>query len=397
MADGLRERHARSCRLPVGGRCSCKGGPTIEASVYSKLDGKKLRRTFRGKGARTAAKHWRASALGQVRDGTMRFPSPMTMGEALDAYLLGMADGTIRNRRGDHYKPSAVRAYRQAVEVRLRRPLGGKRMADLTRAQLQDLTDRWQAEGLSASTIRNTLLPLYCVFGRAIRRGVLTVNPTLGLELPAVRGRRDRVVAPADAAVLIAALTTEHDRAVWATAFYAGLRFGELRALRWEDVTLDTDAEIHVTRSWDAREGEIEPKSKAGKRDVPVITALRLRLVEHRLRSGRTTGLVFGPDGDRPFQYESLIGRARKAWTTANEKRAQKELPAIEPLTLHDARHTCASLWIAAGVNIKAISTFMGHASVTITLDRYGHLFPDSSREAAGLLNRFLAAGSESR
>jgi integrase len=322
----------------------------------------------------------------------MRFPSPVTIGEALDAYLVGMADGTIRNRQGDRYKPSAVRAYRQAVEVRLRRPLGGKRMADLTRFQLQDLADRWQADGLSASTIKNTLLPLYCVYGRAIRYGVVAVNPTLGLELPAVRGGRDRVAAPADAAVLIAALPTEHDRAVWATAFYAGLRFGELRALRWEYVTLDTDAELQVMRSWDAREGEIEPKSKAGKRDVPVIAQLRLRLMEHRLRSGRTTGLVFGSNGERPFQYESLIGRARKAWKTMNETRVEEELPEIEPLTLHDARHTCASLWIAAGVNIKSISTYMGHASVTITLDRYGHLFPDSGREAAGQLDRYLAA-----
>jgi hypothetical protein len=65
-------------------------------------------------------------------------------------------------------------------------------------------------------------------------------------------------------------------------------------------------------------------------------------------------------------------GAPRMAWATSNETRAEQKLPAIEPITLHDARHTCASLWIPAGVHIKAISTFMGHASVTITLDRYG-------------------------
>jgi integrase len=365
--------------------------------VYSRLDGKKLRRSFRGRGARTAAKHWRASALGQVRDGTMRFPSPVTIGEALDAYLVGMADGTIRNRRGDPYKPSAVRAYRQAVELRLRRPLGAKRVADLTRVQLQDLADRWQADGLSASTIRNTLLPLYCVYGRAIRRGVVAVNPTLGLELPAVRGRRDRVVSPQDAATLIAALTDVHDAAVWSTAFYAGLRFGELRALRWEDVDLDADDTgiIRVRRSWDQQAGEVSPKSKAGTRNPPITAVLRPRLVAHRLRSGRTTGLVFGATGVRPFLHETLMGRARKAWTVMNEKRLEQELAPIEPLTLHDARHTYASLMIAAGVNIKAISTYMGHSSVMITLDRYGHLMPGAEQEAAGRLDTYLAAASD--
>ena len=63
----------------------------------------------------------------------------------------------------------------------------------------------------------------------------------------------------------------------------------------------------------------------------------------------------------------------------------------LEPITLHECRHTFASLMIAAGVNAKALSTYMGHASVTITLDRYGHLMPGSEEEAAGLLDGYLA------
>ena len=66
------------------------------------------------------------------------------------------------------------------------------------------------------------------------------------------------------------------------------------------------------------------------------------------------------------------------------------ELAALEPITLHECRHTFASLMIAAGVNAKALSTFMGHSSITITLDRYGHLFPGNEAEAAGLLDAFL-------
>ena len=74
-------------------------------------------------------------------------------------------------------------------------------------------------------------MPLRAIFRRAVARGELAVNPTSALELPAVRGRRDRIVSPEQAAQLLVALP-ERDRPLWATALYAGLRRGELQALR---------------------------------------------------------------------------------------------------------------------------------------------------------------------
>jgi integrase len=74
------------------------------------------------------------------------------------------------------------------------------------------------------------------------------------------------------------------------------------------------------------------------------------------------------------------LNRTRAAW-----KEAQ-----LAPIGLHPARHTAASVMIAGGINIKALSTFMGHSSITITLDRYGHLLPGSIAEAATLLDAFL-------
>jgi integrase len=64
----------------------------------------------------------------------------------------------------------------------------------------------------------------------------------------------------------------------------------------------------------------------------------------------------------------------------------------LNRITLHECRHTFASLMVAAGVNAKALSTFMGHANISITLDRYGHLMPGSEAEAAELLDAYLAA-----
>jgi integrase len=151
------------------------------------------------------------------------------------------------------------------------------------------------------------------------------INPTTGLELPAVRGRRDRIATPAQAAALIAALP-ETERALRATAFYAGLRLGELQALRDSDVDLAAGV-IHVQRSWDKVAGPIAPKSRAGVRKVPIVSVLRVHLAERRLRA-RAKDFFFGDDG--PFNDDTARARATKAWKQAN----------LEPIGFQDARHT---------------------------------------------------------
>jgi integrase len=155
---------------------------------------------------------------------------------------------------------------------------------------------------------------------------------------------------------------------------------GELLALDWRDVDLAAGL-IRVERSYDARARvTVTPKSRAGRRTVPIAAILRDELVEHRMREARDTGLVFGRNADRPFNTSTIWARARRAWAEAN----------LAPIGLHECRHTFASLMIAAGVNAKALAAFMGHSSVTITLDRYGHLMPGSEDEAAGLLDAYL-------
>jgi site-specific recombinase XerD len=135
----------------------------------------------------------------------MRAPTPETLREAGDAWLEGAKAGAIRTRSGDTYKPSAIRSYEGALTTRIYPELGANKLSEIQRRDVQELADRLLAEGLDPSTIRNVLMPLRAIYRRALRRGVVAVSPMTGLELPAVRGKRDRIAEPEEAAKLIAA------------------------------------------------------------------------------------------------------------------------------------------------------------------------------------------------
>jgi len=338
----------------------------------------------------SAAKAWRADTYAQVSRGERRATAPATFREIAESWIEKAENGEILTRSGDPYKPSALRGYRQGIELYLIVEVGHLRIGNVERRDLQRIVGKLQAEGRSASTVRNAIMPARRIFAWAKLEGYANLSPLDGLELPAVRGRRDRIATPAEAAALIGALP-EGDRALWATAGYAGLRSGELRALDWSNVDLDAGI-IRVGHAWDQKAGRIAPKSQAGVRDVPLSGTLRPYLAAHWLRAGRPTGgLVFGRSATNPFNPSSVNNRAKKAWATVEPK-------PLESIGLHELRHTFASFMIAAGVDFKKLSTYMGHPSVQITLDRYGHLLPgdeaDSSAKLDAYIERTTATGS---
>jgi integrase len=220
------------------------------------------------------------------------------------------------------------------------------------------------------------------IMRRAVARGVIPANPCAGLELPSGEATpRDRVADPVEAEALIRALESADDRALWATAFYAGLRSGELRALRWEYVDLGANT-LAVRENLDDQRVVTAPKTRAGVRVVPVTPRLRRHLAAIRPDTVVPSMYVFPARDGRPFAPTTIRKRALRAWLHAE----------LRPITLHEARHSCISTWIAAGVNIKTASAMAGHASIAITLDRYGHLLPGAADDAMRRVTAYLDA-----
>jgi len=333
-----------------------------------------------------------------VKQGTYVEPTHVTLDQAARDFIAGARSGTVLNRKGSRYRPSVVRDYDADLKRHVLRTLGAKRLSDIRRADVQQLVDALHERGLAPSTVRNALDPLRRIFDRAVKRDLVPFSPCQNLDLPRGTGRRERVASPPEAARLIAALD-ERDRALWATALYAGLRMGELRGLRWSDVDLDANV-IQVRRTWDDEEGEQDGgKTLAAVRDVMLIGELRPYLIAHRLLTGRRDGLVFGVTADKAMVRSTIRSRALAAWRAANERTSQVAREGtdvdpstlLQPITPHEARHTFASILAAAEIDAGERQRQMGHTSATM-MDRYSHGFDGSIAAASKRVQAFLDA-----
>ncbi len=348
-------------------------GKTYRAEVWDNARNKRMTKTFPSS---AAAKSWRSAMVTKVKAGEAGAFDPTTVEQAAWCLLVAVRDGRALDRSGKPYKASVVRRWESVLQHRVLPEFGKCKLTELRPVHIQEFVDKMVSEGLASNTIKSALLPLRVIYRFAIRYERCANNPTQNLSIGSTETPRDRIADPQEAANLISVLPEPRDRALWATAVYAGLRRGELLALRAENIDFKRRT-IRVTESCDASSRQFTtPKTKAGVRTVPVPSVL----LEYLLAVRIPAGLIFGRTPQEPEPGTSLRRRARAAWKTAG----------LEPIGLHECRHTYASYMIAAGANAKTLSTYMGHANIAITLDRYGHLFPGNEAEAADLLDDFL-------
>jgi integrase len=391
--EGVRPRHSERCASKrTGGACDCD--PPWEASVWSTFDKRKIRKTLP---TRQAAIKWRRKHYGLAESGQLRAPTRMTLAETAYTWLAMARSGEIRNRSGRTYKPSTLRTIEGDFRLRLIPELGTHFMSDIERSDLQARVNAWQARH-SASKVHacvNAARVLWRDFDLVTgANNLLVIDPTKGLRLPAVPLTRERIATADEAHRLITALD-EEDQALWGSAMYAGIRLGELRALRAEKIDLSLKR-IKVHAGWDQYEGEIDTKTEKGRRTTVVIDLLEDLLIRHLERTGRSgRDLVFGKTASEPFCPGTIHNKAKRAWKEARQLEDKADtIPEgerIRPIGLHDSRHTAVSHMLDAGITIDKVSKFMGHASITVTIDRYGHLLPGGEAEAAEILNEYHA------
>ena len=391
---GITVVHRRDCATRAAGKKRCTCSPTYRARV--RRGGVNVSGNFPTEAAALA---WVKETKRRERRG-LPVQSDYTVGDALDSFIADLDSGAAKTRSREPFKPGNAIEYQRLIERYLRGAFGGRlvrmRVSDVTTKDIGELRDEIERgdgiEKRSASTVRNAMNPLRVVMRRELENGVIERNPFDGVGMPVSRGTRERIATPQEAAMLLDVLD-DRARAFFAVAMYAGLRSGEISALRWEDLDLDrADPAVTVRWSYCSRSGRITPpKSRAAVRTVPIPEVLAGILDEYRARVAADEGaeriapgaLVFVSSRGTPVRGTAVTTRARREWKARD----------LDPIGLHESRHTYASLMAAAGVRIEDLSEFMGHTSLNLTFKTYRHLYPEA-RDAARLrLDALLAAG----
>ena len=277
---------------------------------------------------------------------------------------------------------STLAQYRQHAKHITDR-IGDLRLANLTAPGVNTFRDNLLAT-MSRAMARKVLASLKSMLRDAQRRGNVAQNVALGVKRIDADKRDDKlkvgidIPTTDDIKILVAALPT-YWRPVLLTAIFTGLRSSELRGLRWQDVDLKR-GELHVRQRADRYNVIGRPKSKAGNRTVPLGPLVLNVLREWRLVCPKgELGLVFPSATGRIARHNNLVRAFKRTMHTAGLVN-----PAGKPkyTGLHALRHFYASWCInpvergGQGLPPKVVQELLGHSSIVMTMDTYGHLFP---------------------
>jgi integrase len=226
------------------------------------------------------------------------------------------------------------------------------------------------AKKLAPSTVQRGYQLLSKVMAAAVDAGMIPQSPCRRVPLPKIERQEMRFLSPAEVLKLADTIRPDY-RALILLGAYGGLRIGEMAGLRRSRVDLMRGT-VQVIEVITEPKGHLyvgPPKTRAGRRTVGLPQFVVDGLAERMMKPGTPDDFVFaGPLGGtlRVSQFRSRV------WRPATRAAG------LDGLRIHDLRHTAVSLWIAAGANPKEVAARAGHASVSFTLDRYGHLYPEA-------------------
>ncbi|MCU1420186.1 MAG: site-specific integrase [Mycetocola sp.] len=301
-------------------------------------------------------------------------------------------------------KPRTMQSYETIYNNRILPTFGARRIASVTRAEVQAWIAKLHGDGLSAATVHHHYVALKKAFKHAQHDRLITYNPCDGVKIPKDHSA-DQFVPSFLTAAQVESVATEleqtepYDLLVRFAAF-TGLRAAELAGLRVSDLDL-TQGHVSVRQTVQRIRAEWvlgTPKSKRSTRDVPLVhSGLRADLRKYVLahpRSGDPNALLWPGRavGPATVDYGRVldVGSFRRNYFRPALKRA-----GLPDIRVHDLRHTAASLWLAAGFKPYEVSRWLGHANINTTDSIYAHLYPSDYSEHVARFDHFLRAAEK--
>lgn len=269
-----------------------------------------------------------------------------------------------------HLRVKTRVGYESTLRVHVLPVFGDLPIAGVQQVDVRRFVADMVAAGAAPGTVRGARKVLRLVLATAEGSGAIRSNPCNGVRVP-MSPKADMVFLTPEEVEVLAGVIDPRYATMIRFAAYTGLRAGEIGALRVGRVDF-LRGRVLVAQSVTAVEGHglvfSEPKTYE-RRSVTLPSFLREELAAHLAgRTGNPDDFVFPNQSGGVLRHKDFYRRVYKPAVVA---------AGISPtFRFHDLRHTCASLCIALGAHPKAIQERLGHSSITVTLDRYGHLFP---------------------
>jgi len=293
---------------------------------------------------------------------------------------------------GHERKPSTAGFYGQFLRLYVLPRFGESRLDTIEREDVKRFISELRGRGFAKNTIRLAVTTLRAALNGAVEDGLIEHNPAQGLGrfVKSEKATREATsLKPKEVERLLEAARAQlglADYALIFTAVRAGLREGEIAALQWGDIQFgdseeDEDRYIVVQRNYDRRWSHkmLTPKSKKPRR-VDMRRELRrvlLQLRDDRLvkafaegKSDISDELVFPSEAGTPIEMNNFSERLFKPLVSG---------AGLRRIRFHDLRHSYGSLLIQAGASLAYVRDQMGHSSIQVTVDIYGHLIPGAN------------------
>lgn len=313
------------------------------------------------------AEAWSTTAAWQVSQGVHTADSQSVTVKEAGAIWIARVEADDRER-------ATVANYRAILNRHIAPLIGAERLSRLTMPSVRSFADRL-LEGRSRATAARALHHLRMILKEAQGRGLIGQNVALGVRLPQAPREKSKVqvLTKPELKAMLAA-SGEDLRPFVMTAIFTGLRSSELRGLIWRNLDLKKGT-VTVTQRADRFDQIGLPKSEAAHRTIPLPPALIAELTAWKLRCPISKlNLVFPAAAGGVLNYKNFMTR---------QFLPMLEVAEIRRIGLHALRHTAASAWIHQGIDLKRLQTWIGHGSIQLTIDRYGHMLKDEGKDAA--------------
>jgi len=373
----------RSANGEGGVRSKPRADGRWEARYHVEVDGALKRRSVFGRTKAEAAQKLRA-ALSARDAGTLPAAGKQSAAQYLETWLAGVQPNV---------RPRTFRSYSQIVRDHLVPALRSTPLTKVAPQQLQRLYAQLQEHGRSPKTVRNVHGVVHQALAQAHSWHLVAANVADLVKPPPQRRPEMKALTAEQARQVLEAARGDDLEALWILALTAGLRQGELLALKWPDVDLDRGS-LRVVASLVRILGKesvlAEPKSRRSRRQVELSASAVDALRRHKAKAIASALEAGRPYDKQGFVFARIDGRPRAGTATWKHWRRLLKLAGVPAMPFHSARHSAASLLLSRGVHPKIVSEMLGHSTVAITLDVYSHVTPAMHREAARVMDELL-------